>query len=81
MARRPNPAIALDIDRLLRHFQERRADPPEYFIPGSIAEGSGVDLHVVGRLMSELFADVDLTHEGYAATDVFASLGDLSQDD
>ena len=72
------PAIASDVDRLLRHLQERRADPPEYFTPESLAEGSGVAPPDVALLMGELFPDAWLEPDGYLAADVFETLDDLT---
>ena len=72
------PVIALDTERLLRHLQERRADPPEYFTVESIAEGSGVAGPDVALLMRELFPDAWHTHDGYPAADVFETLDDLT---
>ena len=72
------PAIAGDVDRLLRHLQERRADPPEYFTPASIAERSGVAGPDVVLLMNELFPDAWLEPDGYPAADVFETLDDLT---
>ena len=73
------PAIAGDVDRLLRHLQERRDvdDPPEYFSAASIAEGSGVAGADVVLLMGELFPDAWLQPDGYPAADVFETLDDL----
>ena len=74
------PSIAVDVDRLLLHLQERRdvADQPEYITPASIAEGSGVAGPDVVLLMGELFVDAELEPDGYSATTVFETLDDLT---